>query len=39
VIFSRKGTAKNILGLVTDAPELSAADVIRTDEKRWPVEQ
>jgi DDE superfamily endonuclease len=29
VVFSRKGTAKKILGLVTDAPDLSAADVIR----------
>jgi hypothetical protein len=39
VIFSRKGTAKKIRGLVTDAPELSAADVIRTYEKRWTIEQ
>lgn len=39
VVFSRKGTAKKILGLVTDAPQLSAADVIRTYEKRWTVEQ
>jgi SRSO17 transposase len=39
VIFSRKGTAKKILGLVTDAPELSAADVIRTYDKRWTIEQ
>jgi SRSO17 transposase len=39
VVFSRKGTAKKILGLVTDAPELSAADVIRTYEKRWTIEQ
>jgi hypothetical protein len=38
VVFSRKGTAKKILGLVTDAPQLSAADVIRTYEKRWTVE-
>jgi hypothetical protein len=34
VVFSRKRTAKTILGLVTDAPQLSAADVIRTYEKR-----
>jgi SRSO17 transposase len=39
VIFSRKGTTQKILGLVTDAPELSAADVIRTYEKRWTIEQ
>jgi SRSO17 transposase len=39
VVFSRKGTAKTILGLVTDAPQLSAADVIRTYEKRWTIEQ
>ena len=38
VVFSRKGTAKKILGLVTDAPALSAADVIRTYEKRWTIE-
>lgn len=39
VVFSRKGTAKKILGLVTDDPELSAADVIRTYDKRWTIEQ
>jgi hypothetical protein len=39
VVFSRKGTAKKILGLVTDAPEISAADVIRTYDKRWTIEQ
>jgi SRSO17 transposase len=39
VVFSRKGMAKKILGLVTDAPALSAADVIRTYEKRWTIEQ
>jgi SRSO17 transposase len=39
VVFSRKGTANKILGLVTDAPKLSAADVIRTYEKRWTIEQ
>jgi hypothetical protein len=38
VVFSRKGTAKKILGLVTDDPELSAADVIRTYDKRWTIE-
>jgi SRSO17 transposase len=39
VVFSRKGTANKILGLVTNAPQLSAADVIRTYEKRWTIEQ
>jgi SRSO17 transposase len=39
VVFSRKGPAKQILGLVTDAPALSAAAVIRTYETRWAVEQ
>jgi hypothetical protein len=38
VVFARKGTARKSLGLVTDAPESSAADLIRTDEKRWPIE-
>jgi hypothetical protein len=38
VVFSRKGTANKILGLVADAPQLSAADVIRTYEKRWTIE-
>jgi SRSO17 transposase len=38
VVFSRKGTANTILGLVTDAPKLSAADVIRTYETRWTME-
>jgi hypothetical protein len=31
------GTVKKILGLVTDAPQLSAADVIRAYDKRWTV--
>jgi SRSO17 transposase len=39
VVFSRKGTAKTILGLVTDAPTLAAPDIIRTYEKRWTIEQ
>jgi hypothetical protein len=39
VVFSRKGTAKKVLGLVTDAPELAAPDVIRTYDKRWTIEQ
>jgi len=36
--FSRNGTANKILGLVTDAPQLSAADVIRTYDTRWTIE-
>ena len=39
VVFSRKGGARKILGLVTDDPECSAADLIRTYEKRWTIEQ
>jgi hypothetical protein len=39
VVFSRKGMANKILGLVTDTPALSAADVIRTYDKRWTIEQ
>jgi hypothetical protein len=38
VVFSRQGTANKSLGLVTDAPQLSAADVIRTSDKRWTME-
>jgi hypothetical protein len=38
VVFSRQGTAKKILGLVTDAPQLSAADIIRTYDQRWTME-
>jgi len=37
VVFSRTGTANKVLGLVTDAPPLSAADVIRTDDMRWTI--
>ena len=39
VVFPRKGAARKILGLVTDDPELSAGDVIRTYERRWTIEQ
>jgi SRSO17 transposase len=39
VVFSRQGTAKKILGLVTDDPQLSATDIIRTYDKRWTIEQ
>jgi hypothetical protein len=39
VVFSRKGTAKKSLGLVTNAPELSAAQLIQTYDRRWTIEQ
>jgi hypothetical protein len=39
VVFSRKGPAQHILGLVTDDSELSATGLMQTDEKRWAVEQ
>jgi DDE superfamily endonuclease len=38
VVFSRKGAAWKILGLVTDDPKRSAAELIQTDENRWAVE-
>ena len=39
VVCSRKGQARKILGLVTDAPELSAVALIQAYEKRWTIEQ
>ena len=39
VVFSRKGTAKKILGLVSDAPERSATHLIQTYDRRWTIEQ
>ncbi|HSF29870.1 MAG TPA: hypothetical protein VLK82_05280 [Candidatus Tectomicrobia bacterium] len=39
VVFSRTGQARTILGRVTDAPDLSVADVIRTYETRWTIAQ
>lgn len=39
VVCSRKGAARTILGLVTDDPDLSAADVIRAYDNRWTIEQ
>jgi SRSO17 transposase len=39
VVFSRKGAARKILGLVTDDPELSAAGLIRVYNRRWEIEQ
>ncbi len=38
-VFSRTGTAKKILGLVTNAPERSAAQLIQTYDRRWTTEQ
>jgi hypothetical protein len=37
VVFARTGTAKKSLGLVTDDPKCSAANVIRTYDKRWTI--
>ena len=39
VVFSRKGAARKILGLVTDDPEVSAAGLIRAYDRRWEIEQ
>jgi SRSO17 transposase len=39
VVFSRKGRARKILGLVTDNPELSAAGLLLAYERRWTIEQ
>jgi hypothetical protein len=39
LVFSRQGTARNILGLVTDDADLSAAGLIRTYDTRRAVEQ
>jgi SRSO17 transposase len=38
VVCSRKGSARQILALVTDAAELAAAGLIQTYEVRWTVE-
>ena len=38
VIFSRKNADPKILGLVTDAPKLSACQMIRTYDDRWSIE-
>jgi hypothetical protein len=37
-VFSRQGSARTILGLVTDAPVLSAAPRIQTYDRRWTIE-
>jgi SRSO17 transposase len=39
VVFSRKGAARKILGLVTDDPEASAAGLIQAYSRRWEIEQ
>jgi len=39
VVFSRKGRARKILGLVTDDPACSAAHLIQTYARRWTIEQ
>jgi hypothetical protein len=38
VVFSRKGQARKVLGLGTDAPERSAVALIQAYEKRWAME-
>jgi hypothetical protein len=38
VVFSRKGTARKVLGLVTDDPEVSAAGLIQPYDTRWTIE-
>jgi hypothetical protein len=37
VVFSRKGAARTILGLVTDDPEVSAAGLIQAYGRRWEI--
>jgi SRSO17 transposase len=39
VVFSRKGAARKILGLVTDDPALPAAGLIQAYARRWAIEQ
>jgi hypothetical protein len=38
VVFSKKNHERNILGLVTDDPKLSASQIIRTYSDRWSIE-
>jgi SRSO17 transposase len=38
VVFSRKNKDRNVLGIVTDDPKLSAAQIIKTYEQRWSIE-
>jgi hypothetical protein len=35
VVFSRKGAARKVLGLVTDAPEVPAAGLTQAYDRRW----
>jgi hypothetical protein len=37
-VFSRTGSARKSLGLVTDDPALSAAQLLQPDERRWTIE-
>ena len=37
VVFARNGAARKSLGLVTDAPERSAAGLIQADDRRWDI--
>jgi hypothetical protein len=37
VVCARTGAARKILGLVTDAPEVSAAGLIRVYDRRWAI--
>jgi len=39
VVFSRNGAARQILGLVTDDAEVSAAGLIQAYDRRWEIEQ
>lgn len=39
MVFSRTGAARTILGLVSDAPALSAPALLQTYALRWTVEQ
>ena len=38
VIYSRKNSERNILGLVTDHPKLKAKDIIKSYNARWNIE-
>ncbi len=38
VVFSRKGKAPKVLGIVTDDPALSAGEIVQAYDGRWPIE-
>lgn len=38
IIYSRKNSERNILGLVTDHPKLKAKDIIKSYNARWNIE-